>query len=168
MKRTSMFFRIALGALVVLAIAGCTNRVLDFTVISSKNVNLKLKDSGVGNRTVGEDNVWWILSIPLGTPNLKEAVDRAIEAAGPGYDALRDGVIYSKFYYFLLTAKSGFKVEGTPIKTTELITQLESEGKDPSEALAGLLYHSSVGKDNTAAIEKIGVKEIDPKESDNN
>jgi hypothetical protein len=146
----------------------CSTRMIDFTVISSKNVNLKVKDTGKGERVVGTDYVWWFLSIPLGSPNLKEAVDRAIESAGPGYDALLDGVIYSKFYYFLLTAKSGYKVEGTPIKTSELIVQLNQRGEDVDEFLSGVLFHSSLGKDNTAAIKKIGINEVGYRKNDGN
>ena len=143
--------------MVFLTLVSCSNRVLDFTVVSSKNVDMRVKDTGKGDRVVGTDYVWWVLSIPLGNPNLKEAVDRAIESAGPGYDALIDGVIYSQFYYFLLTAKSGYKVEGTPIKTTQLITQLKERGENVERYMASVLFHSSLDRDNTSAIEKVGI-----------
>ena len=136
--------------------------MLDFTVVSSKNVTMKLADDGKGDRVEGTDYVWWLITIPLGTPNLKEAVDRAIEKAGPDYDALIDGVIYQKFYWFVVTGKSGFMVEGTPIKTTKLIADLQLEGKDADEVLANVLYHSSAGKDNTDAIERIGITQLPP------
>ncbi|MCX6826729.1 MAG: hypothetical protein NTV06_05610, partial [candidate division Zixibacteria bacterium] len=134
-------------------------RVLDFTVISSKIINMKVDDSVKGQRTVGTDTVWWIFSIPLGNPQLKEAVDRAIEKAGPEYDALLDGVIYSQFSWFIVTGKSGYKVEGTPINTHKLIAQLQQEGKNVDEAMATALYHSRLAKDNQMAINKIGIKE---------
>ena len=51
-----------------------------------------------------------------GMPNLKQAVDKAIEAAGPGYDALIDGVVFNRMELFT----SGYVVQGTPIKTTKL------------------------------------------------
>ncbi|MEA3297683.1 MAG: hypothetical protein U9R56_07450, partial [candidate division Zixibacteria bacterium] len=84
----------------------------------------------------------------------------AIENAGPDYDALIDGVIYNQFYWYVLTGKSGFKVEGTPINTRQLIAELEQNGEDVDTALAQLLYHSRTDKDNTVAIEKIGVIEV--------
>jgi hypothetical protein len=93
-------------------------------------MEMRIQDTGKGNRVEGKDGVYWVLFIPLGTPNLKEAVDRAIESAGPGYDALIDGVIYSSSYYFILSGYTGYKVIGTPIKTAQLKAELLREGKD--------------------------------------
>ena len=48
---------------------------------------------------------------------MKEAVDRAIEAAGPGYDALVDGVIDSEALILVVYNQACYVVEGTPINT---------------------------------------------------
>jgi len=141
----------------IFLLSGCVSRVLDFTVVSSKNVELKIKDTAKGSRVTGKDHSLWILFIPTGSANLKEAVDRAIESAGPGYDALIDGVIYSEFYFFLLASKVGYKVVGTPIKTREIITALEQKGEDADKLLANALYHSSLGINNAKTIERISV-----------
>lgn len=146
--------------IVILSITGCVTRMLDFTVVSNKNVDMKIKDTAKGSRVTGEDHVWWILSIPLGTPSLEEAVDRAIESAGPGYDALMDGVIYSEFYFYLLAARSGYKVVGTPVKTAEIIARLEQQGEDDDIVLKGVLFHSSLERDNTKNIERVEAKFI--------
>ena len=53
---------------------------------------------------------------------MKEAVDRAIEAAGPGYDALIDGVIDSEALILVLYNQACFIVEGTPINTKDVST----------------------------------------------
>ena len=139
------------GLLVVMffVVAGCSMRVLDFTIVSSKNVEMRIPDSSKGERVVGVDKVTNILGIPLGSANLKEAVDRAIEKAGPGYDALVDGVIYSIFNYYLLFATVGYKVEGTPVKTKDIITSDIADGR--------ILYHSSLGIDNTKALKVMPV-----------
>ena len=163
MKKTLKFAGLLIVIVALLSfMTGCTHRVLDFTVVSSKNVNMNVDDTGRGDRVIGTDYIWWfpLCLFPMGTPNLKEAVDDAIENAGPDYDALIDGVIYSQGYYYVLTAKSGFKVEGTPINTKKLIAELEQNGEDVDATLAGLLYHSKTDKDNTMAIEKIGVIEV--------
>ena len=115
--------------------SGCTQRILDFTVISSKNTNLKIKESGKGPRVTGEDMATYFI-FPLGQPQVKTAVDRAIEKAGPGYDALLDGVIYSHFNVFLLFGTFGYSIEGTPIKTAELMAELQSRGIDPEKYFA--------------------------------
>lgn len=146
--------------ILTLFLTGCVVRMLDFTVISSKNVEMKIKDTAKGTRVTGEDMTMSILGIPLGAPNLKEAVDMAIESAGPGYDALVDGVIYRIYQFYIVFSKSGYKVEGTPVKTREIITQLENNDGDQEISINGLLYHSSTRKDNTQAIKEIGIKKI--------
>ncbi len=88
----------------------CSTRLIDFTVISSKNVTLRLPDDAKGPRSKGKE-------MKMCTqPALKGAVDKAIENAGPGYDALIDGVVYARNEYF----RQGWIVEGTPIKTSKL------------------------------------------------
>jgi hypothetical protein len=145
MKHT---LKLALLVTLVLTVLlpGCTRRVLDFTVVSSKNVDLRLDDSAKGERTKGIDRVWWFITIPLGQPNLKEATDRAIEAAGPGYDALIDGVISIKSGWYILTGETTYIVEGTPVKTTMLYGQMEKEGRDIADVLKTTLYHSSLNR----------------------
>jgi hypothetical protein len=88
--------------------------MIDFTVISSKNVTLRLPDDAKGPKVEGKDMVF--CAPYFGMPNLKQAVDKAIESAGPGYDALIDGVVFNKSEFF----KSGYVVTGTPIKTSKL------------------------------------------------
>ncbi|MFA6924997.1 MAG: hypothetical protein WC223_12195 [Bacteroidales bacterium] len=72
-------------------------RVTDFTVISTKNVTLNVKKDAPRIKAWG----WTV----------KDAIDKAIEKQGQGYDALIDGVVYQRFF--------GYSVKGTPIKTSE-------------------------------------------------
>ena len=78
----------------------CTQRILDFTLVSSKNIDMSKAASFVkGNtRVKGVDMVHIIIFIPTGAINIKEAVDKAIEST-PGCVALLDGVIYTKFFF---------------------------------------------------------------------
>ena len=85
--------------------SACTYRWLDFTVISSKNTDVKGK---VGKRVKGSDGQCGF----IGIPNIKEALDKAIEQE-PGADALVDGVIYFKQYPFWTV----YQIEGTAINT---------------------------------------------------
>ncbi len=98
----------------VLFLSSCNQRIIDFTVISSKNVTLRLPDDAKGIKVEGKDMVF--CAPYCGMPNLKQAVDKAIESAGPGYDALIDGVVFNRFELFT----SGYVVTGTPIKTSKL------------------------------------------------
>ncbi len=135
---------VAAAVLAAMVMSGCTQRILDFTVISSKNVSMRVKDSGKGQRVKGEDMAVYII-FPLGMPQVKGAVDKAIESAGTGYDALIDGVIYYKYNVFLLFGTYGYQVEGTPIKTAELIAELRQRGEDVDKYFAdhSILYSSS-------------------------
>lgn len=120
---------VVLTAASLLLLSGCVTRMTDFTVISTKNVQVP---SSSAQRVEAEDCVPVVL-FPFGIPNLKTAIDRAIEKAGPQYDALIDGVVYSKNYSFLI-GKICYTVEGTPISTR----------KAPVSALEGkeVLRHS--------------------------
>ena len=101
---------IPIVAVAALALSSCNHRLIDFTIISSKNVTLRLPDDGKGPRSTGKE-------MKMCTqPQLKSAVDKAIENAGPGYDALIDGVVSQRNEVF----RVGWVVEGTPIKTSKL------------------------------------------------
>ena len=71
-------------AIVVLALNGCvTTRIGDFTIISTKNYEASAKYKMVG-RFTGQDHVF-VFIIDWGTPNIKSAVDNAIEAGNGVY-----------------------------------------------------------------------------------
>lgn len=128
----------ALGMTMCVALlSGCVTRITDFTVISTKNVNVAFA-AKANTRVTGTDCVYVVL-IPLGMPNLKEAIDRAIEGAGPQYDGLIDGVVYHKNMSFLF-GKVCYEVEGTPVGTKGS----GSAGNQEADATP-ILYHSRTG-----------------------
>jgi hypothetical protein len=144
-----------IATLLVMTLCGCTQRILDFTVLSSKNTEMRVPDAAKGERVTGMDSVPVIL-FPLGTPSVKEAVDRAIEKAGPEYDALIDGVLYYKNVSFIFGTLK-YVVEGTPIKSKQINV---SQGAGSAENLASskpLLYHSKTGKSNDEAVQQLGI-----------
>ena len=103
--------------LILLISSACSMRLTDFTVISTKNSNIPVKKM---DRVKGEDCAHVLLGfIPITgniQPNLKEAIDKAIEKDKA--DLLLDGVIYSKFFGippFLYS--SCYVVEGTLANT---------------------------------------------------
>lgn len=102
-------------------LVGCTNRICDYTLLSSKNVDLsKAAQFKRGpNRVTGESLQTIIIFIPTsGAPNMKEAVDKAIESV-PGTIALVDGVVYAENWWFIV-GQGGYVVEGTPLIDTSL------------------------------------------------
>lgn len=95
-----------------LALSGCSNRVGDFTVASTKNINMNGTQFTEGKRVEASDMVAAII-LPLGSPSVKEAMDEAIEqdrcAVG-----LTDSVVDNGFFYLYLGA-FWVDVEGTLI-----------------------------------------------------
>jgi len=115
MKRINHFLGLAL---VVFFLSACTHRITDFTVISTKNFPIDAEHptalKKADKRVKGVDKAHLIICIPTGMPNLKEAIDRAIESC-PGAVGLADGVVKSKAMNFILYGQSAYIVEGTPI-----------------------------------------------------
>jgi hypothetical protein len=110
-----MFIRHSLLVLTAIISTSCTQRLVDFTIISTKNVDLSRASSFVrsGSRATGEDAKLIIIVFPTGVPSAKEAVDRAIESV-PGGVALVDGVLTSSFFYIpYVVGENKFVVEGT-------------------------------------------------------
>lgn len=104
------------------AATGCSQRLIDFTIISSKNMDLSQAASFQRgqSRVKGEDAKHIIIFIPTGVPNAKEALDRAIESV-PGAVALVDGVITSHWWYIpYIYGKSWYVVEGTPLINSQV------------------------------------------------
>lgn len=117
------FVYVVLGVLLSVSLVGCVTRLVDFTIISTKNIDLArgADFKRAQTRTEGEDKVAIIIIIPTGTPNIKEAVDRAIEKV-PGAIALLDGVVSAKAWYIpYIFGESSYVVEGTPLIDPKLL-----------------------------------------------
>jgi len=126
-----MLKRFAVISSIFLLLSGCTTRLIDFTIISSKNFDLAnsenfKKDTG---RVIAKDSSYIIIIFSTGTPNVKEAVDKAIEQV-PGAVALVDGVIsrYS-FYIPCVYGHAAWIVEGNPLIDTSLADIRDFKGK---------------------------------------
>lgn len=110
--------KLIISSFVLLSLTSCSQRLIDFTVISSKNVNLNI-DKTKGKRVSGKSMMVFAIGV-----HVKDAVDKALEKAGPDYDLLVDGVVRVVHYPFW----GGYKVEGTAISTTKLRAQLGEKG----------------------------------------
>ena len=90
----------------LLLLAGCaTNRFADFTVVSTKNVDLtQLTTEAIeaGVKVDGEHLTFW------SAPNMETAIDSALEK-GQG-NLMLDAVVYFRSGW-----KSGYIVEGTVV-----------------------------------------------------
>ena len=103
---------------VVLTFSSCSARLVDFTVISSKNHGLKI-DKTQGVRVSASSDGF----LGLGA-SIKDAMDKALQQAGTDYDILIDGVVRVNDYFFV----SGYKVEGTAVSSSKIKAALGEEG----------------------------------------
>lgn len=116
MKKSTLNLIVILIAAITLS--SCSQRLVDFTVISSKNhaINFDLEQ---GIATTGKS----MGVFAIGT-NIKDAMDEAIVSAGPQYDILINGVVRAKSYIFY----GGYVVEGTAVNSKQLIADLGQDG----------------------------------------
>jgi hypothetical protein len=118
-------------AVAAVVLAGCTHRLIDFTVISSKNIDLSKASQFKrgGDRQTGEDTAYVIIFIPTGIPHVKDAVDRALEKV-PGAVALVDGVVRQKSMWFIVFGMNSIIVEGTPLIDPTLLKAGDTRPSD--------------------------------------
>ena len=108
-----------------LLVASCSTRLTDFTVISSKNVEISrgAEFKRGRERVTGTDVKHVIIVIPTGRPDVKQALDRAIEST-PGAIALVDGVIsFHSWFVPLVYGRQWYEVEGTPLIDPKLLKE---------------------------------------------
>jgi len=136
---------IALGLLLMTGLDSCTHRLTDFTVISTKNIPIGEgvhTDFQKGTKRVkGTDVAHTVLFLPLGFPNMKEAIDNAIEEI-PGAIGLVDGVVKSSGWTCLFYGQNKYIVEGTPLFPTDYNYEEANLGRPDS-------YNKGKGTANT-------------------
>ena len=104
--------------LILGSLTSCSVRLVDFTVISSKNVSLDI-DRVQGKKVKGEKS--YFLGIGW---NIKDAMDKALDSAGPEYDLLIDGVVRYGSYPFIASVT----VEGTAVSSRSMKNKLGEAG----------------------------------------
>ena len=114
--------------------AGCSTRLGDFTLMSSRNVDLsQLGSYHRTKRTVkGTDSIVKILFyIPVKkTVNLKKALDHALSKV-PGAEALVDVRFDYRHLNFLLFQIDGYVVSGTALVNPNLVDASETTPDKP-------------------------------------
>ncbi len=118
MTRSSRSLLPAGFAAASIILTGCTTRVADLTVISTKNIDLSNVSIDVrqGKRAVGSDCAVWPLGIPIRIPTIETAVDRALEQGGG--NIMIDQVTYVSAYTWIIASYNCIRAEGTVLSTT--------------------------------------------------
>lgn len=105
-------------ALALTALPGCTTRMGDLTLVSTKNIDLTdaRLDARKGRRYKGEDCRFVLFDmIPFGLPNLQTAIDKALQA-GNG-NVMVDEVTELKETWLVVGHTLCFVAEGTVLNT---------------------------------------------------
>ena len=76
---------------------GCSTRLGDFTVLSTRNVEIGGDYILVERNVEGEDVVPIIIFFPLCIPNLENAIDDALKSVGG--DLITDAVLKYNYWY---------------------------------------------------------------------
>ena len=106
-------------------ITGCSNRVGDLTVLSTKSAsNIQLADAKITReRAKGEDSKSIIIIIPTGNPSFKEAIDQAIESVPCGI-ALKDAEINTSWFYIpYIYGENTIEVEGNVMQDSACLAE---------------------------------------------
>ena len=116
-----LYEKIMIGSLMLISImtfTSCSQRLIDFTVISSKNISFPI-DKSQGKRVEGSSMMVFGIGV-----NIKDAMDKALQSAVNEYYMLVDGVVRVVVYPFF----SGYKVEGTAVSTSKMKASLGQKG----------------------------------------
>jgi hypothetical protein len=118
-------YKTTLFLLSLFLLSGCSTRVADFTIISSKNIDLsKGMNFKRGSTRVKGEDLKHIIIIPTTHPNAKEAMDKAIESV-PGCVALTDGVLNHNLWWIpYIYGQESYEVEGTPLIDPDLLKSM--------------------------------------------
>lgn len=100
-----------------IALSGCAHRIGDFTVASTKNMNIKdsLHKVDYDQRIIGQDVAHTVIIFPTGRPDMKEAMDNAIEKVPTAVGLSNVTVKVVGWYIPLIYGQTYYEVEGNPI-----------------------------------------------------
>ena len=148
------FFNLIGALLLIISFVSCTHRIADFTIVSSKNFPI-FEDSKefttANTRVKGVDKAHMILFIPTGTPDLKEAIDRAIEKY-PKALGLSDAVVKYTSWTAIVYGQMGYIVEGTPIILKQGETFNFENTRTESSTGSILFYHEVKSGDTVNSV----------------
>ena len=105
---------------IVLLVIGCTQRLGDFTVMSTRNVDLNANYVKVENNVIGQDKKSIIIIIPTGTPNIEAAIDQALKSVDGGAVMTDVSLTYKWFYIPYIYGEYIYEVEGDVWKKTNV------------------------------------------------
>lgn len=111
--------KLTLLLLATTLLSSCSTRLLDVTILSTKNIDLNYVQGYTTNtnqRVTGQNTSHIISFIPLGYPSAKEAADRAVECNGTQCVGLTNATFTEKWWWIpFIYGQITLEVEGDPI-----------------------------------------------------
>ena len=83
---------------IIVLMAGCTKRLGDFTLVSTKNVEIGAQYVKVERNVHGENMKPIIIAFPLGYPDIESAIDDALRTVEDGV-LMTDVVLTYRWWY---------------------------------------------------------------------
>lgn len=126
--------KLGLLALATLLFTSCSQNLFNFTIISTKNIELSKLSSlqKASEQTKGEDKASIIIIVPIKRIKVDQAISNTIDAI-PGCVALLDGVVHIKSWYIpYIYGEQKFVVQATPLidpSIEKVIAPLPKYGK---------------------------------------
>ncbi len=103
--------------IMILLILGCTSRMGDFTVVSTRNSNIK-NWKRHSQRVEGSSCKWYLFFFMVKDWDLKDAIEDAVDTANRGSktknESLLDVKLNNTWFTFILFSRSCIVAEGTP------------------------------------------------------
>ncbi|RZM20263.1 MAG: hypothetical protein EOO88_36680, partial [Pedobacter sp.] len=140
---------------IAFAMTSCSHRIGDLTMMSNRNVEFEKKQIEIKRDVVGKSSKGQIFGIPLGYPNMEDALDDAIKREGTG-EYLKNVTVTEYYRWYLLFGVNGIKVKGDLMgydgqKTKEQASQEESQIKitkmsDPFSVGDSVSWTNFIGK----------------------
>ena len=94
----------------LLVLTACSTRVGDFTVISTRNIDMDGEYELVGSKVKGKDMVPIITYLPLGSPSIEDAIDDALDSVEG--DIMTDAIITHNVWWFYIYGEQRYVVVG--------------------------------------------------------
>tara|TARA_Y100001935_G_C17156180_1_gene432932 strand:+ start:272 stop:604 length:333 start_codon:yes stop_codon:yes gene_type:complete len=96
--------------LFLLLFTACSTRVADFTIISTRNIDMDGNYELVESKVKGKDVTPIIAYIPLGSPSIEDAIDDALDSVDG--DIMTDVTVRSNVLWFIYFGTYTYVVVG--------------------------------------------------------
>jgi len=95
----------------LLVLSACSTRRLgDFTVVSTRNIDMDGEYELVGSKVKGKDMTPIIYVFPLGNPSIEGAIDDALDSVDG--DIMTDAIITQNVWWFYIYGEQRYIVVG--------------------------------------------------------